>query len=119
MPETLSEYPDLQMTPWMKNQQVTERIPDLTILEALAITHRWHTWVLTTPDGNIQIELHCKPDGKGGCRHHSYWLTSDNHRCANADSIETALDFFDDESQKAFLRTASLSERWTFYGRSK
>ena len=38
---------------------------------------------------------------------------------SNADSIETALDFFDDEEQKKFLRVASLSQRWIFYGIKK
>lgn len=106
----------LKMTNWMKSQTIVERIPNLTILEALAIASRWHTWVIATLDGDIQIEFHCKPGELGGCRHHSYWLTSENHRASNADCLETALDFFDDEAQRVFLREASLSQRWIFYG---
>ncbi|GCE31980.1 hypothetical protein KDA_74640 [Dictyobacter alpinus] len=109
----------LQMTDWMKRQTVVERIADLTILEALVITNHWHTWIIATPDGNIQIEFHCKPDGQGRCRHHSYWLISDNHRASNAGCIETALDYFDDEAQRKFLREASLSQKWIFYGINK
>lgn len=98
---------------------IEERIPDLTILEALAITTRWHLWAIVTPDGNVRIEMHCKSNKKGECRHHSYSLTSNNHLASNADSIEIALDFFDDEAQRKLLREASLSQRWIFYGFQK
>ena len=69
----------LKDTNWMKSQMIVEHAPHLTILEVLAITHRWHTWAIATPDGNIQIEMHCKPNEQGGCQHHSYWLSSDDH----------------------------------------
>lgn len=96
---------------------MSEGIPNLTILEALAIAHRWHTWEIATPDGNIHLELRCKPDEQGNCKHHSYWFSSSNHNTSNADCIETAFDFFDNEEQRMFLREASLSLQWTFYGK--
>jgi hypothetical protein len=103
-------------TTWLRGRTLQETTPDLTILEALALSSRWHLWVITTPDGNIQLERHCKQNMQGGCQHHSYWLTSDNGRASNAATIETAFDQFDDDEQRQFLRTASLSPRWTFYG---